>query len=220
MKLRHHIGYDGIVSTSRPYQSTLREERAHDTRRRIRASARKLFGAQGFTETTIARIAEEAGVATQTVYAVFGSKGGIVGAMLEDLEESADLDAWVTRMITEEDPHRQLRVFVSWIRTLFEKGAPILRAAMAARNQPGVAAMAERGDEKRRTGSMQLTQMWSREEALRKGLEPTDAAERLWLLTSVEQYLLATDALGWSPDQYEQWLGDLLDLELLEPHAP
>lgn len=35
-------------------------------------------------------------------------------------------------------------------------------------------------------------QMLSHKEALRNGLEPTDAAERLWLLTSVVQYLLAT----------------------------
>lgn len=208
------------MSTSRPYRSNLRDEQAQGTRLRIRKSARKLFASHGFSATTVTQIAEEAGVAPQTVYAVFGSKGGIVGEMLEDLEEFADQDAWVARMIAEGDPHRQLRIFVSWIRTLFEKGAPILRAAMAARSEPDVAAMAERGDENRRFGSTQLTEMWSRKGALRKGLGPTDAAERLWLLTSVEQYLLATDGLGWSPDQYEQWLGDLLDLELLEPHAP
>jgi len=130
-----------------------------------------------------------------------------------------DLDAWVARMIAEADLHLHLRIFVSWIRTLFEKGAPILRATMAARSEPDVAAMAERGDENRRFGTTQLTQMWSRKGVLRKGLEPADAAERLWL-TSVEQYLLATDRLGWSPGQYEKWLGDLLDLELFEPHAP
>jgi hypothetical protein len=53
--------------------------------------------------------------------------------------------------------------------------------------------------------------MWSRKAALREGLEPKGAAERLWLLTSVEQYLLATNGLGWTPDDYESWLGDLLD---------
>jgi hypothetical protein len=105
-------------------------------------------------------------------------------------------------------------------RTLFEEGAAILRAAMAARSEPEVAALIERGDGSRRVGTTQLTQIWSRQEALREGLKPTDAAELLWLLTSVEQYLLATDGLGWAPDRYEQWLGDLLDQELLEPELP
>ncbi len=183
-------------------------------------SARRLFAAQGFTETTIAQIADDAGVAPQTIYAVFGSKSGIVGEMLQDLETSADIGAWVAKMIAEGDPHRQLRIFVSMNRTLFEKGAPILRAAMAARSEPEVAALIERGDGSRRVGTTQLTQIWSRQEALREGLKPTDAAELLWLLTSVEQYLLATDGLGWSPDHYEQWLGDLLDREMLESDEP
>ncbi len=208
------------MSSSRPYRSTLREEQAQDTRLRIRKSARRLFAAQGFTETTITQIADDAGVAPQTIYAVFGSKGAIVGEMLQDLETSADIDAWVAKMIAEGDPHRQLRIFVSMNRTLFEKGAPILRAAMAARSEPEVAALIERGDGSRRVGTTQLTQIWSRQEALREGLKPTDAAELLWLLTSVEQYLLATDGLGWSPDHYEQWLGDLLDREMLESDEP
>ena len=208
------------MSTSRPYRSTLREEQAQETRLRIRKSARRLFAAQGFTETTITQIADDAGVAPQTIYAVFGSKGAIVGEMLQDLETSADIGAWVAKMIAEGDPHRQLRIFVSMNRTLFEKGAPILRAAMAARSEPEVAALIERGDGSRRVGTTQLTQIWSRQEALREGLKPTDAAELLWLLTSVEQYLLATDGLGWSPDHYEQWLGDLLDREMLESDEP
>ncbi len=208
------------MSTSRPYRSTLREEQAQETRLRIRKSARRLFAAQGFTGTTITQIADDAGVAPQTIYAVFGSKSAIVGEMLQDLETSADIDAWVAKMVAEGDPHRQLRIFVSMNRTLFEKGAPILRAAMAARSEPEVAALIERGDGSRRVGTTQLTQIWSRQEALREGLKPTDAAELLWLLTSVEQYLLATDGLGWSPDHYEQWLGDLLDREMLESDEP
>jgi len=208
------------MSTNRPYRSTLREEQANETRLRIRKSARRLFSTQGFTETTIAQIAEDAGVAPQTVYAVFGSKGGIVGEMLEDLEDSADRDAWVARMVAEGNPHRQLRIFVSWIRTLFEAGAPILRAVAAARHEPDVAATADRGDENRRSGTTQLAQVWSSKGALRQGLGPRNAAQRLWLLTSVEQYLLAIDGLGWSPDEYEQWLGDLLDRELLAPQTP
>ena len=208
------------MSTPRPYRSTLREERARETRLRIRKSARRLFAARGFSETTIVQIADGAGVAPQTIYAVFGSKGGVVAEMLEDLEESAGIDAWVAKMTIEGDPHRQLRLFVSMNRSLFEKGAPILRAAIAARSEPEVAVFAERGDANRRLGTTQLTQMWSHRGGLHKELEPADAAERLWLLTSVEQYLLATDVLGWSPDRYEQWLGDLLDQELLEPEPP
>ncbi len=208
------------MSTNRPYQSTLREQRARETRLRIRESARRLFGSRGFATTTIAEIAEDAGVAPQTVYAVFGNKGGIVSEMLEDLEESADRETWIPRIMAEENPHRQLRIFISWIRTLFEQGAPILRAALAASSAPDVAALLDRGDGNRRNACSTLTKVWSATGNLRKEPGPAEAAERMWLLTSAEQYLLATDRLGWSPDSYEKWLGDLLEQELLKPQTP
>ena len=132
------------MSTERPYRSKLREERAEETRLRIRAAARDLFAANGFTDTTINRIAERAGVAPQTVYAVFGSKGGIVASMLEEAEDSAEYSARVSEMAAEESPWRQLRLFVAWIRALFETGAPVLRAALEARYDPDVAALASR----------------------------------------------------------------------------
>jgi len=216
LNLDHSISYDDDVPTSRPYRSQLRSDRAEETRLRIRRSARTLFAANGFVETTINQIADDAGVAQQTVYAVFGSKGGIVAAMLEDLEESTGLNAWVARMIAEEDPHRQLRIFVSWICTFFHEGAPMLRAALQALDDPDVAAFAERGDANRRSGTRQLTAMWDAGGFLREGVEAEAAAQRLWLLTNVEQYLHAVDQLGWETGQYEQWLGDLLEREILQ----
>jgi AcrR family transcriptional regulator len=203
--------------SSRRYRSPLREERALETRLRIRRSARRLFAEQGFSGTTIGKIAQDAGVSPQTVYAVFGSKGGIVSAMLEQLEQDAGMAEQIAQIAAEEDPARQLRLFVSSNRTLFELGAPLLRAFMTARHDPDVAAVGERGDQGRLEGATHLTRTFARAGALRPGLEPDDAAQRLWLLTSLEQYLLATDRLGWSPDRYEQWLGDLLEAELLRP---
>ena len=207
------------MSTSRSYRSSLREQRAQETKLRIRESAHKLFAAQGFVETTISQIAEGAGVSPQTIYAVFGTKGSIVGAMLEFLEESVGIESWVARMVSEDDSRKQLRLFVAMNRSMFENGAPILRAAIAARSDPEVAAMGERGDKRRREGASQLCQMWAANGALRRGLDEADAAQRLWLLTSVEQFLIATEGLGWLPDRYERWLGDLLERELLDTTA-
>lgn len=204
------------MSTSRSYQSSLREQQAQETKHRIRESAQELFTSQGFAETTIAQIAEDAGVSPQTVYAVFGTKGSIVGAMLELLEESVGVEGWVARMVSEDDSRKQLRLFVAMNRSMFEKGAPILRAAIAARSDPEVAAMGDRGDKRRREGTTQLCQMWAAKGALRGGLDEADAAQRLWLLTSVEQFLTATEGLGWLPDRYERWLGDLLERELFD----
>ena len=79
--ITNYIYYDGVMSTERPYSSVLREERARETRVRIRRAAAELFAEEGFADTTVAAIARRAGVAAPTVYSVFGSKAGIVVAM-------------------------------------------------------------------------------------------------------------------------------------------
>lgn len=205
------------MSTERTYSSSLRDERARQTRLRIRKAAAELFVSDGFADTTIAAIAKRAGVSAPTVYAVFGGKAGIVVAMLEELEQNADRDVWVGKLMVAADPYEQVRIFATWIRTLYEGGAAIIRAAIAARSNPEVAAFADRGDAARREGTMTLTGMWDAAGALRLGRSADEVAEEFWMLTSVEQYLFAIDRLGWTSDQYESWLADLLPRQLLAP---
>jgi TetR/AcrR family transcriptional regulator, regulator of cefoperazone and chloramphenicol sensitivity len=195
--------------STRPYRSRLRAEQVEQTRLRIRQAARGLFERHGFADTTIAQIAEAAGVAVPTVYATYRSKGGVVGAMLEELEEGADEAGWEVRLRAETDPVQQLHLFVTLLLTMFESGASVLRAARDARNDPDVAAMVAQGDASRLGGITELAEHWAQLGALRPGLEVSEAAQSLWLLTSAEQYLLATDHLGWEPARYERWLSSL-----------
>jgi AcrR family transcriptional regulator len=204
------------MSSERSYHSSLREEQALQTRLRIRRAARELFASQGFTSTTIGEIAESAGVSAATVYATYDSKPGIVVAMLEDLEEEAELGPKIEAVFAEPHPHRQLRAYVAAHCDLFTKGSDILRAAMRAIEDPGVAALAEAGDAHRRQVIDALTAGWQKAGALPPGLTQRQAADRLWLLTTVEGFLNATDRLGWSPRKYEKWLGDLAEREVLE----
>ncbi len=95
----------------RPYRSPRRERGAADTRRRIAAAAGELFAENGFEATTVVSIAQRAGVAVPTVYATFGSKGAIVGALLTQLEADADGPDWARRIALESDPHRKLAAF-------------------------------------------------------------------------------------------------------------
>lgn len=204
---------------SRTYQSPLRDERARDTRRRIRASARELFTDRGFANTTVTAIARHAGVAPQTVYAAFGNKANLVAAMLGELEEAAGEAAWLERVWAEPEPRKQLELFLAWLRALFEEGAPILRAASAARADPDVEALLTQGDAHRRDGIRQLVEAWSRGGALRPDLDPAEATDRFWLLTHLEPAFLALDRLGWSLERYERWLQELLERELFGPEA-
>lgn len=217
LNLVNHNQYTGVVSTEHRYHSTLREEQARNTRLRIRSAARQLFASNGFTATTVAEIAETAGVSPATVYAAFDSKAGVVAAMLEDLEEGIQLGQRIKETREEPDPHQQLRLYVSAHCALFANGADILRAAMRAIEAPEVAALAEEGDRHRREAIDILTSIWDKAGALRPGLSHKEASDRLWLLTTVEGFLNAVERLGWNPAQYETWLANLAETEILKP---
>ena len=66
------------MSTSRSYRSTVREESARRTRQLVADAARELFLTEGYAETSVAAIARKAGVSTQTVYNVFGTKADLL----------------------------------------------------------------------------------------------------------------------------------------------
>lgn len=197
------------MSTKRGYRSERRSQQALETRRAIRGAARGLFERDGFAGTTVAAIAAEAGVSEPTVYATFGTKGAILREMMDELEEfAATDDDPAAALLAESDPRRQLAVFIHWIRTLFERGAPILRASRSALGDPDVLAMIETGNQRRLEGTTMLASAWHKAGLLRPGLSARRGAHDLWLLTSAELYLNAVDVLGWSANAYEKWLVD------------
>jgi AcrR family transcriptional regulator len=74
-----------VVETSastRTYRSTLRVQRAAQTRLRVIRAAADLFGRQGYRRTTFAQLAEQAGVSVETVRK-HGSKSALLWAAIE-----------------------------------------------------------------------------------------------------------------------------------------
>src|SRR5512139_1844715 len=69
--------------TKRPYNSARRQAQARETRRQIIEAARLLFSEHGYTGATIEAIAEEAGVAPETIFATFGNKRTILAAVID-----------------------------------------------------------------------------------------------------------------------------------------
>ena len=69
------------VKRTRRYDSARRQEAAHARRDRDHRGGEPPVCREGFARTTIARIAEDAGVSEETVYKVFGNKIGLVRAI-------------------------------------------------------------------------------------------------------------------------------------------
>lgn len=202
-------------NAKRPYRSAVRNERAIDTRRRIASAALSLFTQHGFTGTTVASIAERAGVATPTVYATFGSKAAIVASLLEQMENDADSALWVQRIAQAPNSRARLAAFAQWSTRLFSSSKAIIQATNGAAADPEINELRKEGDRHRRDGLRALIVLLVKDDALATGLSQEHALDQAWVLTGVELYLSATDGCGWTDTQYEQWLTALLQHQLL-----
>jgi TetR/AcrR family transcriptional regulator, regulator of cefoperazone and chloramphenicol sensitivity len=206
---------DEMSRVKRPYNSPIREAQARRTRERIVDAARQLWAERGFAVVTMEEIATEADVAVQTVYGTFGSKGGILTALLGRLEEQAGLEELIGALRAAPTPQEQLRLVAAFNRRLFEQGADIIaivRGWTAA--DPDVAAWMDEGDRRRREGQAPLIANWHAAGAFRPEIDPSEAGDVLHALTSPELYLLLVNTSGWTADRYETWLNQTLHVLL------
>jgi AcrR family transcriptional regulator len=200
----------------RTYRSRLRDERAADTRDRIVTAARELFAARGFGGATMAAIADQAGVAQQTLYATFGSKRDIAAALLARMEDEAEAPVWLERITNESDPRSKLALFAAWSNALFTTSRDVV---VAVHRGPAITDLMEEGERQRRQAIDALVTSLHASAALRSDITVQQAIDRAWILTGPEIYLLATSC-GWEPREYQDWLSALLADQILRPPAP
>ena len=108
-----------------------RERKALANRRRMHAAAEALFVRNGYAATTMTAIADEADMAVQTLYAVFGTKRSILTELVDarvvgDDHASSlpDREDWQA-MEREHDPHRQIEMFASIATRIARRSAAI-----------------------------------------------------------------------------------------------
>ncbi|HEY1154763.1 MAG TPA: helix-turn-helix domain-containing protein, partial [Arthrobacter sp.] len=113
----------------RRYDAGRRRKLAAESLRTVRARARELFLAKGFGSTTIAEIAEAAGVSPETIYKNFGGKPGLVRAIYEEsllgaggspAEERSDL-----AQLASTDPAALMEQFGRFATEVSPLGAPV-----------------------------------------------------------------------------------------------
>src|SRR6478735_5690169 len=115
-----------------------RAEQARQTRNRMLGSARELFITDGYGSTTMERIARDAGVAVQTLYYTFRTKGQLLCEVVEATAAGDDRAApvvqraWVQDMLTATTGQRVLALAVEHGADIFVRAAPLWPAVAAA----------------------------------------------------------------------------------------
>ncbi|MGH7581651.1 MAG: TetR/AcrR family transcriptional regulator [Gemmatimonadales bacterium] len=203
----------------RGYRSPRRDAAAAVTRAKMIVAARWLFTHRGYAATTIAAIARRAGTAVPTFYAVFGSKRGVLFALLDEMSVEADAGRLARDIAAaRDDPRRQLAARIAFTTRFYQRGADILQAVrMAGDAEPDLAALWRQGERRRREREAPVLDEWIASGALRPGLDPADAADRFWALSGPDVYRLFVVECGWAPIRFEAWLVELLATELFGP---
>lgn len=205
-----------MATPSRRYYSPTRSLQADKTRRRIVDAARRLFGRDGYGATTIADIAKEAGVAVQTVYAVFGSKQGILKGLVERAAFGLEYDKLIAAWEEQGAPADRLRFAAKIACEIYAAERTELeflrKAGVVA---PETSAIAPARDAGRFAAQRAMIGYLKSVRALRSGLTPAAAHDILWTLTGRDVFHRLTAERGWSVARYRNWLGNLLVKELL-----
>jgi AcrR family transcriptional regulator len=211
---------------SRPYNSPRRREQAAATRQEILEAAQRLFERQGYTATTMAAIAAEAGVALKTVYIAFETKSGVLRALwnlrLRGDEDEAPVGErrWYLEVVEEPDPARKLRMAARASREVKLRIAPLLEVIRsAAPTDPDIQALWKRIGTEFHSNQRVIVESLADKKALRRGLDVARATDILWTLNHPNVWQLLVGERGWTADQYEQWFGDTACAQLLRPRS-
>jgi AcrR family transcriptional regulator len=210
------------VKPKRSYDSALRKQQARQTRMKILDAAQRLFAQRGYATSTVEAIASGAGVAVDTVYAIFGSKREVLKSLL-DVRVGGDdapievLDRPGPQAVrAERNQVRQLSEFARDVTGIIERVRPvddIIRGAAAV--DADVAALRARVQESRFQSMRKFVSWVAANGPLRGGLTQQDAAAIVWTLTSPEVHGLLRVARGWSKERYSTWLRESLTRILL-----
>jgi AcrR family transcriptional regulator len=205
---------------ARPYQSSLRADQTLLTRQRILKAARQHFLDRGWAGTTMKSIAGEAAVAAATVYAVFGTKRGVLSALIDEvLTEVAEPDLdWWRNAIGHPQQAERARQLVDLLARILPRVAPLERLVREAV-----------GADEEIAGLARDLQCWRREAyavvvgtlAGEEGLtvDADDAADRLFAFAGPEVYDLLVGVRGWSRKRFNAHVTALV-AEMLPSSSP
>lgn len=201
---------------------TTRADRARQTRRRMLDSARELFVTHGYAATTMERIAEQAGVAVQTLYYTFQTKGQLLCEVV-DMTAAGDDDPlpvarrpWMQEMLTARSGQRILALGVEHGTDIFERAAPLWPAVTAAAADPRVEQYWREVAATRRAGQARMVARVDELGALRQGLDTDRATDLVVVLFGHDVFRGLVIEAGWSVPDYKAWIFSTLVQQLMQ----
>ena len=196
-----------------------RREQAAATRERMIRAAIEVFTEAGYVGARMSDIAERAGVAVQTVYFTFHTKGELLQACFDHAVLGPDRvppeeQGFYAELLAARSGRAALAKFVVGNTAILERSAAIKEVAESAGHEPDATQVVERSESLRRDGLRRIVDLLSERFGLREGLDASTGTDLLLMLSSSSTYLTLR-RYGWTEEQYTDWLTDTLARQLL-----
>lgn len=209
-----------------------RADRTLQTRRRMVRAAYDLFCARGYLGTTIAAVAEEAGVAVPTIYYTFGTKAALLeeslGAAIAGFDrwrepppdpavsELLPMHGWWSDFQAAPTSRAAFDAFFAPGVGVLERVAPLVAALHGAAGDPDAAEVARVSEERRVDSYREIVGVIAgKPGGLRPGVTRARATDVLVVLFSAELYRSIRTGRGWSAARTAAFLRELLSAQLL-----
>jgi len=197
----------------RRYDTSRRRQAAAQTRQAILDAALRLFASQGYAATPMAAIAEQAGVALDTVYASVGRKPRVARLLIEaaisgtgQAVPAGERD-YVQAIEAAPDAGAKIAIYAAAMRAIAGRLAPVLGIVQqAGAAEPELAALWREIAERRAANMRRFADSLAAVATLRVSVD--EAADIVWATNAPELYQLLTSQRGWTPDRYERFLAD------------
>ncbi|MEO8898361.1 MAG: TetR/AcrR family transcriptional regulator [Candidatus Dormibacter sp.] len=203
------------VKGKRVYDASSRREQALRNRNRIIDSAERRFLDDGYAFTTIAAVADDAGVSVDTIYKTFGGKPGLVRAIRERALRGARPVAAEQRsdelQAHEADPRKIIQGWGRFVTEIAPRTTPILLLLRdAAGTDPEIQVLLEEMDSDRLRRMTDNARRLHTAGQLRSGVTVALAADVMWMYSSPELYELMVLRRGMPLRRYGQFVADAM----------
>jgi len=152
-------------------------------------------------------IASDAGVTRQSVYLHFGTRGGLLVAVVQHMDEALGLGARVAEIRALEDPVLALETSLRLMATYQPKIHGVAMALVRLREtDPDARAAFDDRMSARREGLLVLARILHRSGRLIDGWSAPKVADALVDAGSPSSYEHLVVERGWTPKEFERWL--------------
>ncbi|MHC6222740.1 TetR/AcrR family transcriptional regulator [Arthrobacter sp. MMS24-S77] len=182
------------------------------TKAAVVEAARKLFLSRGYVATTIGAVAEEAGVAIQTIYNSVGNKTALLSAVVDATAAGPEAPRSVPETMRERtaaaaDAGAVIALLADWFAEVHPRTSELFSVMRQASAVDAEAAkvLKDRAELRLRNYAEAADALRQRG-ALTSGMNDEQAAALIWSVGHPDTYRSLVLDFGWEPERYRDWI--------------